>query len=97
MLTFLWAIRSFLSVNYTKWLAVLIENSGASVCAGNGVECFHAPSRRESSGCWPSVRARWNKAPHALPAVGGALYQQFRKDQGGSPQQSTNSLQSYGP
>lgn len=40
VLTFLWAIRSFFSVNYTKWLAVLIENSGASVFSGNGVNAF---------------------------------------------------------
>lgn len=58
VLTFLGATRSFFSVNYTKWLAGLLKSSGAAASSGSGGERFHEPSRRDSSGCLPSVCAR---------------------------------------
>lgn len=40
VLTFLWAERSFFSVNYTKWLVFLIKKFGAFAFSGNGGEMF---------------------------------------------------------
>ena len=72
VLSFLGATRSFFSVNYTKWFAGLLKSSGASASSGSGGECFHAPSRRDSSGCLPNVhvcRGKKLSMPFQLWAV----------------------------